>query len=122
MLNALTEDSLMAAPETPRTAFLIVDTETIPDGNLVAAVKYPEKEMTPEEAIEQAKRDARDNSKNSLRNPDFLPVTFQIPVAVSILRVGSDFTLQALACLDAPHFRTQEIVKKFWYGYAHYFQ
>jgi predicted PolB exonuclease-like 3'-5' exonuclease len=112
----------MPASEPARTAFLIVDTETIPDGSLVAAVKYPGEEMTPEAAIERAKQDARDNSKNSLRNPDFLPVTFQIPVAASVLRVGSDFTLQALACLDAPHFRTHEIVKKFWLGYAHYFQ
>jgi len=108
----------MAAPETPRTAFLIVDTETIPDGQLVAAVKYPGEDLAPEEAIERAKEEARE--KPGQRNPDFLPVTFQIPVAVSVLRVGSDFALQALACLDAPHFRTHEIVKKFWFGLSCY--
>ena len=109
----------MPAPETTRTAFLIIDTETIPDGGLVAAVKYPDETLSPEEAVERAKEEAR-NNKSSTRNPDFLPVTFQIPVAASVLRVGSDFTLQALTCLDAPHFRTHEIVKKFWFGLSCY--
>jgi len=116
--ESVPEESFMSAPETARTAFLIVDTETIPDGRLVAAVKYPGEDLSPEEAIERAKQEARD--KPSSRNPDFLPVTFQIPVAVSVLRVGSDFTLQALACLDAPQFRTPEIVKKFWFGLSCY--
>jgi 3'-5' exonuclease len=118
MLNCATEESFMSAPETARTAFLIVDTETIPDGELVAAVKYPGENLSAEGAIERAKKEARE--KPSMRNPDFLPVTFQIPVAVSVLRVGRDFALQALTCLDAPHFRTKEIVKKFWFGLSCY--
>ena len=100
-----------------KTAFLVMDTESVPDGRLVAAVKYPGEKLTPEEAIEKAQAEARATSK---KNSDFLPVTFQIPVAACVLRVGSDFTLQALTCLDAPHFRPTEIVKKFWLGMSHY--
>src|ERR1019366_5617601 len=51
---------------------------------------------------------------------DFLPVTFQVPIAVCVLRVAVDYALQGLACLDAPHFRTPEIVRQFWRGVGHY--
>jgi predicted PolB exonuclease-like 3'-5' exonuclease len=102
---------------TTRTAFLVVDTESIPDGRLLSAVKYANENLSPEEAIEKAQGEARETNWN---HSDFLPVTFQIPVAVCVLRVGSDFTLQALACLDAPHFRPREIVKKFWLGVSCY--
>src|SRR5262249_57375289 len=51
---------------------------------------------------------------------DFVPVAFQYPVAVSVVRVGADFSLQALACLDAPDYRPREIVRKFWLGVGRY--
>src|SRR5262245_11855495 len=92
-----------------RTAFLVVDTESVPDGRLLSAVKYPEDNLTPEQAIERAQAEAREKTGS-----DFIPVTFQVPVAVCVLRVGTDFSLQTFACLDAPHYRPAEIVKKFW--------
>src|SRR3954452_10611510 len=82
-----------------RTAFLVVDTESVPDGRLLSAVKYPGENVTPEEAIERARAEQRESSWNG---SDFIPVSFQFPVGVCVLRVGTDFTLQALACLDAP--------------------
>src|SRR4051812_32087097 len=89
-------------PAETRTAFLVVDTESVPDGRLLAAVKYPGEPLTPEAAIERARADARETSWNG---SDFVPHTFQVPVAVCVLRVGADFGLQAIACLDAPYFR-----------------
>lgn len=107
-----------ATPDTAtRTAFLVVDTESIPDGRLLSAVKYSTDNLSPEDAIERARTEARETNWN---HSDFLPVTFQIPVAVCVLRVGADFALQSLACLDAPHFRPREIVKKFWLGVSCY--
>jgi len=100
-----------------RTAFLVIDTESVPDGRLLAAVKYPGETLTPEDAIEKARTEARETNWNK---SDFLPVSFHIPVAVCVLRVGTDFTLQAVTCLDAPHFRPAEIVKKFWLGISCY--
>ena len=100
-----------------RTAFLIVDTESIPDGQLVSAVKYPSENLSPEAAIEKAQAEAR---VTNWSKSEFLPVTFQIPVAVCVVRVASDLTLQAITCLDAPHFRPREIVKKFWIGVSCY--
>ena len=103
----------MPAEVGTRTAFLVVDTESVPDGRLLAQVKYPGDDLEPAEAIERAREEARQNSYNS---SDFLPVSFQVPVAVAVVRVGNDFSLQAVACLDAPHFRPREIVRKFWIG------
>jgi hypothetical protein len=100
-----------------RTAFLVVDTESVPDGRLLSAVKYAGENLSPEEAVERARGEARESSWSG---SDFLPVTFQVPVAVCVLRVGADFALQSLSCLDAPHFRPREIVKKFWLGVSCY--
>lgn len=101
----------------PATAFLILDTESVPDGALLARVKYPGEKLSPEEAIARAQAEAREQSRDG---SDFLPVTFQYPIAVCVLRVATDFTLQALTALDAPHYRPEEMVRKFWQGVAHY--
>src|SRR5271167_4809135 len=77
------------------TAFLILDTESIPDGRLIGRVKYPTYTLTPEAAIERAQAEAREQSRDG---SDFLPVTFQIPVAACVVRVARDFTLQAVTC------------------------
>jgi predicted PolB exonuclease-like 3'-5' exonuclease len=100
-----------------KTAFLVMDSETIPDGRLVSAVKYPGQNLSPEYAIVKAQAEARMNNWN---HSEFLPVTFQIPVAICVIRVGADFTIQAMKCLDAPQFRPGEIVRNFWSGMALY--
>jgi predicted PolB exonuclease-like 3'-5' exonuclease len=99
------------------TAFLVFDTESVPDGRLLAKVKYAGENLTPEAAIERARQEAREQAKNG---SDFIPVTYQTPVAVCVLRVGTDFLPQAIACLDAPQFRTPDIVRQFWRGVSVY--
>jgi predicted PolB exonuclease-like 3'-5' exonuclease len=98
-------------------AFLVLDTESVPDGKLLGLVKYADEGLSPEEAVRKAQADAREHSHNS---SDFVPVTFQYPVAVCVARVGADFMLQGLTCLDAPHFRPREMVEQFWRGLARY--
>lgn len=107
----------MPAEVGTRTAFLVVDTESVPDGRLLSQVKYPGEDVEPADAIERAREEAR---KTSYNGSDFLPVSFQVPVAVAVVRVGNDFSLQAVACLDAPHYRPREIVRKFWLGVDFY--
>jgi 3'-5' exonuclease len=98
-------------------AFLFIDTESVPDGQLLSKVKYAADHLSPEEAVRRAQAEARDRS---LTGSDFLPVSFQYPVAVCILRTGSDLGLQALTCLDAPFFRPRKIVEAFWTGIGCY--
>jgi hypothetical protein len=100
-----------------RTAFLVVDCESIPDGKLLNIVKYGGQNLSDEAAIEKARAEARENSNTG---SDFIPFTFQIPVAVCVARVAADFSLQAVACLDTPLYRPKEIVKKFWLGLSFY--
>lgn len=97
------------------TAFLVFDTESVPDGKLVAAVKYPGEELSPDAAIDRYRAELLEAN-----NSDFIPQTFQIPVAICVLRVAKDFSLQAHTCLDSPQFRSVEIVRQFWKGYEHY--
>src|SRR5262249_24289609 len=100
-----------------RAAFLVQDTESVPDGRLLGMVKYAGEPLLPEEAVQRAQSEARERNRGGA---DFLPPSFQYPVAVCVIRVGSDFGLQNVSCLDAPQFRPREIVQQFWKGVNHY--
>src|SRR5579884_2829977 len=100
-------------PTAEAPAFLVVDTESVPDGQLLRRVKYPDRDLTPEEAVERARAEARAQSRDG---SDFIPVTFQFPVAVCVLRVAADYGLQTITCLDAPLYRPDVIVERFWKG------
>ncbi len=125
MINSISADIIarrkaaaaLKANEGPATSFHTLATESVPDGRLIGKVKYPGENLNPEEAIARAQAEAREASRDG---SDFLPVTFQYPIAVCVLRVAADFSLQALACLDAPDFRPREIVRKFWLGVSKY--
>jgi 3'-5' exonuclease len=97
--------------------WLVFDCESIPDGKLLNIVKYPAETLTPEAAVERAQAEALDRFGS-----DFLPVTFQLPIAITMLRVGADFSLQGIACLDAPHYRPHGIAEQFWMGLERYRQ
>jgi 3'-5' exonuclease len=114
MATAIESAPKVASPETGvKTRYLVVDTESVPDGELIAQVKYPGESLTPEQAIAKAQEEARQMSPTG---SDFIPVSFQIPIAVCVIRVGTDYSLQAFKCLDAPQYRPTEIVRQFWRG------
>lgn len=98
-------------------AFLVLDTESVPDGRLLALVKYPDEPLGPVEAVARAQAEARERSRDG---SDFVPVAFQYPVAVCVARVAADFRLQGLTALGAPHYRTRDMVEQFWRGLARY--
>lgn len=99
-----------ATPDTgTRTAFLVVNSSSVPDGRLLASVRYPGEGVTPEDAVRRAR---------AAGEP--IPVSFQVPVATCVLRVGPGFALLNFKCLDTPHFRPREIVNQFWFGATHY--
>ncbi len=95
--------------------YLIFDIETVGDGDLIQKVRYPDQELTPREATEQYRRQLLEET-----GKDILPGTFVLPVSVAIAKVAADLRLMELTVLDAPAFRPQEIVRRFWQGWQHY--
>jgi predicted PolB exonuclease-like 3'-5' exonuclease len=109
-LGIYNEDS-NSAPASP--AYLILDTESVPDGTLLGKVKYPGENLSSDDAVRRAQAEAREHS---ITGSDFLPVSFQVPVAVCVIRAASDYTLQRITSLGAPDFRPRDIVEQFWLG------
>ena len=103
--------------ETDEPRYLILDTESVPDEKLVKLVKYPQEAITESDAVRRAQAEARERSHN---DSDFLPVSFQYPVAACVIRVSEDFRLQSIRCIDSPQFRPREIVCGFWQGIARF--
>lgn len=95
------------------TAYIVYDTETVPDGALLARVKYAGEDLSPEDAI------ARFDEENPSPKPGqsaFVPVTYQVPVGICVARVDARFRLLDLAALDAPEYRPAAMVRAFWKG------
>src|SRR5438445_542110 len=65
-------------------SYLIFDSESVPDGRLVRLVKYPKENISDAEAIQRAQVEAHERY-----GTDFLPVSFQIPVAICVIRVAA---------------------------------
>ncbi len=95
--------------------YLIFDVEAVGDGDLVQRVRYPDEELTPQEAVERYRRELLEDTGR-----DVLPPTFVLPISVAVAKISSDFRLLDLTVLDAPEFRPAEIVKRFWQGWNHY--
>ena len=104
-------------PEQVKAGYLIFDIETVPDGQLIAETKYAGLNLNPHEAVIKAQDDARASSSSG---SDFLPLSYHLPVAICVLKVGTDYRLQSLVNLDSPLYRPQEIVAAFWKGAQHY--
>jgi predicted PolB exonuclease-like 3'-5' exonuclease len=95
--------------------WLIFDIESVPDGLLLAQVKYAYKDMNPEKAIALARKQAVDTTGR-----DFVPYSYQYPVAICYGLVDSSYKL-----LELGHFGTypdphgpgayvRSIVHEFW--------
>lgn len=103
-----------------KTAFLVMDIETVVDGRLVQRVRYPgENELNPAAAVARHRSELLERSQGK---SDFVPYTFHVPVSVAIAKVASDFSLQEVITLDRPKFRPQVIARKFWKGWSAYGQ
>lgn len=98
-----------------RVAHLIFDVESVADGELVAAVKYPHESLAAEEAIRRFQEELVEQSGKT-----FIPYTFQIPAAVIIAKVGVDLDLIDIVSLDEPQFRPHVITDHFWRGWEAY--
>jgi len=95
--------------------YLIFDVETVGDGDLIQRVKYPDEELSPEDAILRFQSELLERTGR-----DVLPPTFTLPVSVAVAKVTADFQMTDLTVLDAPEYRPEEITRRFWWGWSHY--
>ncbi|MEZ6122185.1 MAG: 3'-5' exonuclease [Planctomycetaceae bacterium] len=95
--------------------YLIFDVETVGDGDLVRRVRYPDLDLSPREAVQHYRQDLLDQTGR-----DVLPPTFVVPISVAVAKVTGDFQLASLTVLDAPEFRPEHIIRRFWQGWLHY--
>jgi 3'-5' exonuclease len=100
-----------------RTAYIVFDIETVPNGTLIADVLYAGEKLAPEQAVARLEQEALEASEGK---SSFVPLTFQTPVIIAVARVGADFKLQKVAVLDAPHYRERRMVELFWKGIETY--
>jgi hypothetical protein len=97
------------------TKYLVFDVESVADGQLVSRIRYPDKHFDPDTAIDRYRQELLDKYES-----DFIPYTFQIPVAVSIAKISADFQIQDVVTLDEPAYRPHVITEHFWRGWFKY--
>lgn len=101
----------------PSTASLIFDVEAIADGDLISRVRYPDEQLTPDEAIARYRAELIETRSDG---KDFIPHTFMLPISVAVAKVSPKSELIDLKVLDAPEFRPHVITQHFWQGWRHY--
>ncbi|MDR1290810.1 MAG: 3'-5' exonuclease [Planctomycetaceae bacterium] len=97
-------------------AYFVFDIESVADPKLVSRVHFDGK-VPESEAIRQYRDELL-----AATDKDFIPYTYQIPVAVVVAKVAMDLSLIDLVALDEPHYRPHEICDKFWRGWSAYKQ
>lgn len=95
--------------------YFVFDVESVADPKLVAKLKYPQEDLTPEEAVDRYRNELFEKYET-----DFIPYTFQVPVSVAIAKVNDQLRLLDLVVLDEPQFRPHVITDLFWRGWEAY--
>lgn len=98
-----------------RVRYLVFDIESIADAALVAKLRYPGEPLTPQEAVRRYRDELLEK-----HDSDFIPYTFQLPIAIVAAKVAEDFRLIDLVSLDEPEFRPHVMTEKFWRGWEAY--
>lgn len=95
--------------------YLVFDIESIADGDLISKVKYPGKDYSARDAVEAYCRELMERF-----GTEFIPYTFHIPVAISIIKVDNRLNIIDIVTLDAPEYRPHMITQNFWKGWKGY--
>jgi 3'-5' exonuclease len=95
--------------------YLVFDIESVADADLVAKLRYGKEQINPAEAIGRYRAELMEKYES-----DFIPYTFQVPIAVAVGKVAADFHLEDVVILDEPQFRSHVIAEHFWRGWEKY--
>jgi len=75
----------------------------------VRRVQYAGLSLSAEEALARSQEKSRTGPAGG-----FLPLTYQLPVALCFARVDANYRLLEFEHADSPHFRPRQIVQAFW--------
>lgn len=89
--------------------YLVFDIESISDIDLIARVRHPLGEVTPEEALRIFQAEQLEK-----RGSDFIPFTYQVPVSLVIFRLAPDFSLTEVKVLRWEDGGPKKIAEEFW--------
>lgn len=95
--------------------YLLFDVESVADGGLIAASRYPGEQLSPAQAIEKFRQELVISS-----GKDFIPYTYHLPVAVVIAKIRADYSLIEVVSLDQPLHRPHVMTRHFWNGWEAY--
>jgi len=95
--------------------YLVFDTESVADGELVAKLRFPGEGLAPKAAVDRYRAELM-----AKHDSDFIPYTFQMPIAIGVAKVAADFSLVDLVALDEPHYRPHVLTENFWRGWERY--
>jgi predicted PolB exonuclease-like 3'-5' exonuclease len=95
--------------------FLVFDVESVADGMLISKIRFPGQQLGAKEAIAAYRKELIERQGN-----DFIPYSFQFPLAIAIAKVAEDYALIDLVVLDEPAFRPHVMTDYFWRGWEAY--
>jgi 3'-5' exonuclease len=95
--------------------YLVFDTESVADAELVAKLRYAKEGLSPGEAVRRYRDELMEKYES-----DFIPYSFQMPIAVVVGKVTAEFRLEDVVVLDDPQFRPHVITENFWRGWEKY--
>lgn len=97
--------------------YLVFDIESVADGDLIAKTRYPEKGLSPGDAIKEYTSELMEKFGS-----EFVPYTYHIPVSIAVAKIDASFNLIDIVTLDAPKYRPHVMTKHFWDGWKAYQQ
>jgi len=100
---------------TKNVRYLVFDIESVADGDLISKVRYPGNDYSAQEAT-----DAYCAELMEQYGTEFIPYTYHIPIAISIIKIDAQLKIVDVVTLDAPEYRPHVIAKKFWDGWKVY--
>ena len=95
--------------------YLLFDVESVVDGALLKAIEYPDETYSPEQAIAVCQKERLEKVGR-----EFIPYTFQFPVAVAVAKIDEHFNMIELVTLDNDQYRPEVMTRDFWSGWKHY--
>ena len=89
--------------------YLVFDIESVADIDLIAKVRHPQGDVTPEEALRLFQQEQMEK-----KGTGFIPFTFQVPISLVIARINGDFEFTGIKCLRWENGGPKRIAEDFW--------